>query len=235
MDEDYEFDKSDDESSEEDDEMRANMLRLVARENEENGTDSGYSEDGSLKRRHPTMLDHSYSRAVPTVTPRPPPPPLPSTAPALPTSVREAKGVDALLHLANLASRELEHIMSTRNNQSPDSSSSGRCSSRDPADVSTVASLPHANMSSDDIDMLNQTSASSEDSAIDFTTETHYGVTTTGELGCQTTSPHLHEVLEETSMIVDDSWRCCDSPPQPVETAEKSCQFNSIHSRLQSP
>ena len=96
MDEDYEFDRSDDESS--DEEMRENMLRLVEKENDECLGDSGYSEEGTLKTA--TMLDHSYSKSIQSLV--------------RPHSRRESKGVDALLHLANAATRELENLSNNR-------------------------------------------------------------------------------------------------------------------------
>lgn len=89
MDEDYEFDNSDDDSS--DDEMRENMLRLVEKERDECLGDSGCSEE---TRKSATLLDHSYSKSIQSLV--------------RPYNKRETKGVDALLHLANAASRELE-------------------------------------------------------------------------------------------------------------------------------
>ena len=92
LDEDYEFYDSDDEST--DEEMNENMKRLVDKEKDDGLGDSGYSEDGYLKSA--TKLDHSYSRSIHSLV--------------RPHSKRESKGVAALLHLANAASKELRNL-----------------------------------------------------------------------------------------------------------------------------
>lgn len=103
MDEDYEFYNSDDDSDDEDDEMSQNMKRLVDKERDDSLADSGYSEEGSLKSS--TMLDHSYSKSLNSLV--------------RPHSKRESKGVAALLHLANAATKELEIL---NKKESPDHS-----------------------------------------------------------------------------------------------------------------
>ena len=92
LDGDYEFYDSDEESS--DEEMNENMKRLVDKERDDGLGDSGYSEEGCLK--NATMLDHSYSKSINSLI--------------RPHTKRESKGVAALLHLANAASKELQHL-----------------------------------------------------------------------------------------------------------------------------
>ena len=94
LDEDYEFYNSEDESSDEDDEMNENMRRLVEKDRDDECGDSGYSEDCTM--RSSTMLDHSYSKSIQSL--------------CKPQSRRESKGVAALLSLANAASKELENL-----------------------------------------------------------------------------------------------------------------------------
>ena len=63
---DYEFFNSDDDSSDdEDEEMKENMRRLVEKEKDDDCLfDSGYSEEGTLKSKSATKLDHSYSKSL---------------------------------------------------------------------------------------------------------------------------------------------------------------------------
>lgn len=97
LDEDYEFYNSEDDSSDEDDEMSQNMRKLVEKERDDELGDSGYSEEGPQKSA--TMLDHSYSKSLQSL--------------CKPQSRRESKGVAALLSLANAASKELESLCKT--------------------------------------------------------------------------------------------------------------------------
>ena len=107
---DYEFFNSDDDDTsddDEDEEMKENMRRLVEKEKDDDCLfDSGYSEEGTLKTKSATKLDHSYSKSLQSL--------------CRPQSKRESKGVAALLSLANAASMELKNLSRDSGTSSPE-------------------------------------------------------------------------------------------------------------------